>query len=109
MPKTPSEPLYNHKARPTFARQISVSVAGTTGRRNVSITSNLVPTISLPSPPPRNEEWYPMPMEVDMDVDDNGDVGNRSTNSQPEAVEALPGINVVPKQKAKRYENSVSL
>lgn len=107
MPKVPSEPLYNHNTRLATSRQISVSVAGTTGRRNVSLVSSLVALAS--QPPPLPDDYYPMPMDVDLDEvpDATAEGGAAGVQSQP--VQALPGIKVLPKVKAKRYENSVCL
>jgi hypothetical protein len=106
MPKQPTEPLYNHKARPFVSRQINVDVAGTTGHRNVSLTSNLIAPTSLPLPVLREpDELFPVPMDVDDDlgaVEGEGDSSETAT-----AVPALPGVHVVPKERAKRYENSV--
>jgi hypothetical protein len=106
MPKQPTESFYIHRARPTVSRQIAVDVAGTTGRRNVSFTSNLIRPTSLPLPAPRDpNEFFPMPMDVDMEVD-AGEMDEMSSNGSP-TVPELPGIRVVGIERAKRYINSV--
>jgi hypothetical protein len=106
MPKEPKESLYIHKARPTISRQIAINVAGTTGRRNVSLTSNLVQPAYLPPPVWRDSnEFCPIPMDVDVEVD-AGDMDETSSNGSP-TVPELPGIRVVGIERAKRYINSV--
>jgi hypothetical protein len=42
-----------------------------------------------------------------MDIDVHLDATEEGVSQEPRAIPALPGINVVPKEKAKRYENSV--
>lgn len=108
MPKEPSEPLYNHQARSTISHRIGVDVAGTTGRRNVTFTSSRVLPASLPPVSRDPDEFFPVPMDIDMDIDmdvANGD--NTRANEGPTPIPALPGIEVVAKERAKRYENSV--
>jgi len=104
MPKQPTESLYVHKARPIVSCQIAVDVAGTTGRRNVSLLSNSIQPASLPPPVPRDpDNFFPMPMDIDVHLD----ATEEGVSQEPRAIPALPGINVVPKEKAKWYENSV--
>jgi hypothetical protein len=106
MPKQPTEPLYAHKGRATISRHISIDVAGTTGRRNVSFTSNSILPASLPRPMSRDpNEFFPMPMDIDTD-NDTGDIDGSSSNAD-DSLPALPGIRVVGKERAKRYTNSV--
>jgi hypothetical protein len=110
MPKQASEPLYNHQARPIISRQIGVDVAGTTGCRNVTFRSNRVLPASLPPPVPRDpDEFFPVPMDININININMDIadGDASTNEGPTPIHALPGIEVVAKERAKWYENSV--
>jgi hypothetical protein len=107
MPKVSTEPLYNHGSRPTASRQINVSTAPA-GRRNISLVSNLILTPSTSQSHHHDNDYYPVPMDVDDEID-MPDAVNNPEDPQEEAVEALPGIKVLPKVKAKRYENSVSL
>jgi hypothetical protein len=106
MPKEPTESLYIHKARPTISCQIAINVAGTTGRCNVSLMSNLVRPANLPLTVPRDpNEFFPIPMDMDMEVD-VGDMDDMSSNESPMVLE-LPGICVVGIERAKHYINSV--
>ena len=105
MPKEPSEPLYNHQACSIISRRIGVDVAGTTGRRNVTYMSSHVLPGSLPPVPRDPDEFFPVPMDIDIDMDLA--TGDTSTNEGSTPIPALPGIEVVAKEGAKRYENSV--
>ena len=107
MPKEPSEPLYNHQARPIISRRIGVDIAGTTGRRNVTYTSSHVLPGSLPSVLRDPDEFFPVPMDMDIDIDMDMATGDTSTNEGSTPIPALPGIEVVAKEGAKWYENSV--
>jgi hypothetical protein len=108
MPKEPSEPLYNHRARPIASRQIGVNVAGTTGRRNVTFTSNLIRPTSLTPVVPRDpDEFFPIPMDIDNNMDIDAPDEDASGSKGLASIPALPGIQVVAKESAKRYENSV--
>ena len=107
MSKEPSEPLYNHQACSIISRQIRVDVAGTTGHRNVTYTSSHVLPGSLPPVPRDLDEFFPVSMDINMDIDIDIATGDTSTNKGPTTIPALPGIEVVVKEGAKQYKNSV--
>jgi hypothetical protein len=108
MPKEPSEPLYNHKARPIASCQIRVNVAGTTGRQNVTFTSNLIRPTSLTPVVLRDpDNFFPIPMDMDNNMDINAHDEDASGSRGLASIPALPGIQVVTKESAKRYKNSV--
>jgi hypothetical protein len=51
------------------------------------------------------DEFFPVPLNIDIDMDMA--TGDTSTNEGSTPIPALPGIKVVAKEGAKRYENSV--
>lgn len=101
MPKVPPT-LYNHGARPVTTRQLNFS-SDTDGRSSSSWVSSQVPLPSAPQPTNLPEDdYYPADAGMDIDIDENPD-------DQPQTIEVMPGVHVLPKPKAKRYENSVGV
>jgi hypothetical protein len=49
------------------------------------------------------DEYYPV--DANMDIDKDHAIGE---DIQEQVVEVMPGVNVITKLKAKRYDNSVS-
>lgn len=101
------EPLYNHAARPTLAREINLNLADS--RRTLSTGTRYHPYTPAASNVP--EEFYTLPPAYD----DSGSECISETPVISEGVDmpaATPvagpaGITVLPRTKAKRYMNSV--
>ena len=92
--------LYNHNARDAIARQLNIST-NPSGRSSYSYTSShlrLDPVV--PEVCHENESYV-------MDIDEDYVVNNQNEDVE-QVVEVMPGVHVLTKPKAKRYENSVS-
>ena len=106
MPKVPS--LYHHSARPAVSRQISSSSGSTTsGRRHVTYSTNQIGVpdagISTSTSAPDDDS-----MIIDDPVDD-GLINDAQLSTELQGqIPGIPGIHVVAKSRAKRYQNSVS-
>jgi hypothetical protein len=110
MPKVPS--LYNHSARPVVSRQISSSSGSTTsGRRHVTYSTNQigVPDAGISTSTSTSTS---APDDDGMIIDDPvNDCPINDTQPSTELqgqIPGIPGIRVVAKSRAKRYQNSVS-
>lgn len=103
MPKVQPQ-LYNHSARPTTTRTYSTTTAPS-GRSYVASTIRQRHVTPLSSSHPQTDDDYvPMPMDIDEDM--GGTSNDLSIENEEEQI--IVGVKVVAKQKAKRYENSVS-
>lgn len=103
MPKAPSA-LYNHNARAATARQLNIS-SNASGRTTLSFPSSQVP-LEPTAPEVRSENDY-FTIDPSMDIDEDYIPNDPSVTDEPRVIEVMPGIRVLAKQKAKRYENSV--
>jgi hypothetical protein len=98
--------LYNHSARPTVSRQISTSSGSTsTGRRHITFDTNRIDVPEAGSSThTAHDDWINIDGHHDHDIQVN-DL-QPSTELRGE-IKDLPGIQVVAKPRAKRYQNSV--
>jgi hypothetical protein len=99
MPKvTATSKLYNHSERLTVSHQISSSSGSTsTGRHHATYTTT---SINVPNAPDPDNA-----MDVDVPYFDHSEP---HTEVRQEVIAELPGVTVNAKQRAKRYENSVT-
>lgn len=115
MPKVPRyAPLDDHSARPTIHTAVNVQNVHTVthnNRRNLHSLSTFTSHTGLvqhgatgPSAPPTAEEFY---TTVDPYHDDAAMADADERHDGPLTIAGPSGITVVPKHKAKRYENSV--
>lgn len=108
----PFAPLWDHNARPTRTSQLNIHSVSHNGRRHLAaatFVSSLVPQGPGPMPARRTlVEFFPMPLEDDMDID-MAEPDALDASAPPATIAGVEGINVLPKAKAKRYENSVSV
>jgi hypothetical protein len=97
MPKvTATSKLYNHSERLTVSHQIK-SGSTSTGRRHATYTTT---SINVPNAPDPDNA-----MDVDVPYFDHSEP---RTEVRQEVIAELPGVTVNAKQRAKRYENSVT-
>lgn len=116
MPKyTGHEPLDDHLSQPSLHTTLNVPPtltwsASNNNRRNLSrysrttyyATDLVRPQAAPAAAPPTIDEYFPIPS-----VDD--DITMADVSDPLDIIEGPSGITVVSKQKAKRYENSVSM
>lgn len=120
MPKhTSHEPLDDHASQPTLhttlnVPQVLTSSTSSNNRRNLRrygrttyYATDLVHPQAAPAATlPTVDEYFPIPSyDNDITMADVSDTTDLDLN----AIEGPSGITVVPKHKAKRYENSVSM
>ena len=103
MPKATST-LYNHNARNAITRQLSIST-NPSGRSSYTHVSSQVRLDPVAPEVHCESESYMTGASMDIDEDH---VVNSYNEDIEQVVEVMPGIHVVTKSKAKRYENSVS-
>jgi hypothetical protein len=104
MPKVPTQ-LYNHNARNTTARQLNLST-NPSGRTSYSYTSSHVQLD--PVEPEAHGEVYAVDLSMDIDDDHEVNIPSMTEQEATRVFEVVPGLRVVSKLKAKRYDNSVS-
>jgi hypothetical protein len=107
MPKEPT-PLYNHNARKAIARQLNLT-SNASGRSSYSYTSSQVEVNPVTREGHGEHEYYPVDSNM-HDIDEDRIIEDQDIDMDGEnrVIEVMPGIHVIAKPKAKRYENSVS-
>lgn len=102
MPKDTSK-LYNHSERHSLNHQISTSSGSTlTGHHHVVYSSTSINVPHLPSP-------HPGDMDIDYNPIDNEPIVDEAFPQIQTAIPELPGLTIIAKARAKRYDNSVTL
>ena len=106
MPKDTS--LFNFSARRTISHPISISMGSTSsGRRHLTYGYNRlsVPPVAGPIDNDQLDDHNDQLDDVEDQFDDN--VDDQPSTELRGAIPELPGIEVVAKPRAKRYQNSV--